>query len=126
MPVKIRIKGTDKYVTVNSGKNLWNAAGHAKAALKTSGIGFSSMRDIKEVYPQHPKLLEKRGWRERFKWDELSDILEIEEYKLEKPGALKDALALIKELREALWHADVEGTEAGLIAKAARFAKEHE
>ena len=59
-------------------------------------------------------------------FDKVSDIVEVVEFKLEKPGALKDALALIKELREALWHADVEGTEAGLIAKAAQFAREHE
>lgn len=126
MPVKIRIKGTDKYVHVNSGKYLWNAAGHAKAAVKTSGISFTSMRDIKEKYPDHPKLLERRGWRERFNWGELSDILEIEEYKLEKPGSLKKALEIISSLQDALFHTDVESQYPDLIAEANRFRKENQ
>lgn len=126
MPVKLRIKGTDKFLHMNSGKYIWNAAGHAKASMLTSGLSYSSMRELQEAYPHHPIAQHRHGYRNSVSFDTVSDIVEVMEYKLEKPGALKDALALIKELREALWHADVEGSEAGLIAKAAQFAKEHE
>lgn len=127
MPVKLRIKGTDKFLHMNSGKYIWNAAGHAKASMTTSGLSYSSMRELLEAFPDHPYLKERRhSYRNSIPFDKVSDVVEVMEYKLEKPGALKDALVLIKDLREALWHADVEGMEAGLIAKAAQFAKEHE
>lgn len=125
MPVKIRIKGTDKYVSANSGKYMWNAAGHAKAALRTSGISYSSFRELAELYPEHSVFSKHHGYRCRVKFDDVADILEIEEYKLEKPGSLKDALKLILELEDALFHCDVEGRESGLVAKSARFRKEY-
>ncbi|WYV99063.1 hypothetical protein Amme3_00067 [Pseudomonas phage vB_PpuM-Amme-3] len=125
MPVKIRIKGTDEYVSANSGKDIWNEAGHAKASLRTSGLCYSTHRKLKEMHPNHPAFSEGIGYRHRVAWTMVDDILEIEEYKLEKPGALKDALKLILELEDALFHCDVEGKESGLVAKAARFRKEH-
>ncbi|WYV99744.1 hypothetical protein Roomu2_00064 [Pseudomonas phage vB_PpuM-Roomu-2] len=126
MPVKLRIKGTDKYLHMNSGKYLWNAAGHAKASMTTSGLSYTSMRELQEAFPDHPYLKDRRhSYRNSIPFDKVSDIVEVEEYKLEKPGALKDALKLILELEDALFHCDVEGKESGLVAKAARFRKEH-
>lgn len=126
MPVKLRIKGTDKFLHMNSGKYIWNAAGHAKASMTTSGLSYSSMQELLEAFPDHPYLKERRhSYRNSVPFDKVSDIVEVMEYKLEKPGALKDALALIFELQDALFHADVEGREAGLVAKANVFIREN-
>lgn len=97
MPVKLHIKGTDKYVHVNSGKWMWNAAGHAKAALRTSGISYTSFRELATLFPQHPVFSKHHGYRCRVKFEDVEDVIEIEEYNLEKPGAVKEAVAIIAE-----------------------------
>jgi len=127
MPVKLRIKGTDKFLHMNSGKYIWNAAGHAKASMTTSGLSYSSMRELLEVFPDHPYLKERRqSYRNSIPFDKVSDIVEVMEYKLEKPGSLKKALELIFDLQDALFHTDIESQYPDLIAEANRFRKENQ
>lgn len=123
MPVKIRIKGTDEYVSANSGKYMWNAAGHAKAALRTSGISYGSFRKLAELNPHHPIFSKHCGWlRNRVKWHDVDDVLEIEEYKLEKPGALKEAIEIITDAIDDI--ADY-CCRPDLVARMQRFLKEN-
>lgn len=127
MPVKLRIKGTEKFLHMNSGKYIWNAAGHAKASMTTSGLSYSSMRELIEAFPDHPYLKECRhSYRNSIPFDKVSDVVEVVEYKLEKPQALTDALALIKKMHNALLHSDTNGTWLDVSADAYKFLKEYE
>ena len=103
MPVQIVIKGSDQKVHMNSGKYVWGAAGHAKAAMRTSGLSHSSLRELQAAFPDHIALNARHGWRHCFKWEELEDILEIQELRVVTPAR---ELELVRLLRSAAMYID--------------------
>lgn len=124
MAVQLRIKGTTKLLHMNSGKYMWSQAAHAKASVRTSGISHTSMRDLKEAFPDEAILKEQRGWRERFKFTEIAHLIEIVDLVEEdKLGKQKIKTMLLK-LAVALEETDKENIYPDYVADAYVMMKE--
>lgn len=125
MPVKLRIKGTDKVLHMNSGKYVWNAVGHAKAALRTSGLSWASFRDLQEQYPDDPVLKGRHGYyRNHYAFDQIAHMIEIVDLVEEDKAQTAKIVAMLLKLEDALFHSDLERVYPDYLAESAQLRKE--
>lgn len=64
-------KATGKQVRMSSGKTVWSKAGHAKAALKTSGVCWTQVKEF--------GLTDENGRTNRWFSYALQDMFEVQE-----------------------------------------------
>lgn len=121
MAVQLRIKGTNKLLHMNSGKYTWSKLAHAKAALKTSGICHSSMRDVWEAFPDDAASRSRKGYRYNFEWATLEHLIDVVDLVEEDKAKANKVKFLIERLEDALYSVDPCNP---LIAEAAAMRRE--
>lgn len=113
MPYQIRHKATGIIMKMSSGKTVWAKQGHAKAALRTSGINWSQAQHL--GIKQH-----------RYSFDEqdIFELVETVEASSTEVATLKERLKRAEKLliRVDYWNDDL--LPSGLISDIENYVAE--